>query len=292
MRLLHIGSVGRHFLISIFLGALFATPVRAEVDQNTASAISATRAVFYHELGHAMIDVLGLPVVGPEEDVADEFAAYMMILTNQRDNRGVDSLFSAIRLFHGMARMGKTRAWGQHAPNDRRFFLMACLMHGSDPGRFYPVITELGMPHSRARGCELEYAEKRDNWISLLRPHLRSDENPQTGIVRPFYEPAASSDLRAVERLWRQTGYLEKLSSEASSLFGLPKDVNLIGRECGMANAHWSPGANAMVLCYEFMPFVAAVLSLPAQDVDSTAKEENETGQGQQNIGGSLGQGN
>ena len=34
--------------------------------------------VFYHELGHALIDAYELPTTGPEEDAADSFSAYIM----------------------------------------------------------------------------------------------------------------------------------------------------------------------------------------------------------------------
>ncbi|RCV48005.1 DUF4344 domain-containing metallopeptidase, partial [Marinitenerispora sediminis] len=36
----------------------------------------------YHEAGHALIDKLSLPITGREEDVADQFAAYMLIGTD------------------------------------------------------------------------------------------------------------------------------------------------------------------------------------------------------------------
>ncbi|HYI71139.1 MAG TPA: DUF4344 domain-containing metallopeptidase, partial [Skermanella sp.] len=35
--------------------------------------------ILYHELGHALIDQLGLPVLGHEEDAADNLASIMMI---------------------------------------------------------------------------------------------------------------------------------------------------------------------------------------------------------------------
>ena len=37
------------------------------------------RFMAYHEIGHALIDILSLPAVGREESVADQFAAYMVI---------------------------------------------------------------------------------------------------------------------------------------------------------------------------------------------------------------------
>lgn len=51
---------------------------------------------FFHELGHALITELELPVVGPEEDVADELAIFTLI---DAGDKGYDALFSAAQAF-------------------------------------------------------------------------------------------------------------------------------------------------------------------------------------------------
>ena len=37
-------------------------------------------SIFYHEFGHALVDILGVPVMGREEDAAD---ALSVVLTNE-----------------------------------------------------------------------------------------------------------------------------------------------------------------------------------------------------------------
>jgi Zn-dependent peptidase ImmA (M78 family) len=35
--------------------------------------------VFLHELGHALLDVLQIPILGREEDASDQLATYMLL---------------------------------------------------------------------------------------------------------------------------------------------------------------------------------------------------------------------
>jgi len=42
------------------------------------SAVNVVDHVFYHEIGHAFIDLYNLPVTGMEEDVADQFSAFIL----------------------------------------------------------------------------------------------------------------------------------------------------------------------------------------------------------------------
>src|SRR6516225_6998599 len=45
--------------------------------------------VFAHEMGHAMFDVLGVPVMGREEDAADNFATYLMLRFGEEESRAL-----------------------------------------------------------------------------------------------------------------------------------------------------------------------------------------------------------
>ena len=47
----------------------------------------ATLDVFLHEVGHAVFDYLDVPNTGREEDVADQFAAYLLLQFAKSDAR-------------------------------------------------------------------------------------------------------------------------------------------------------------------------------------------------------------
>ena len=59
--------------------ALLASPALAEgADPKAAFVADNLVAIFYHELGHALIDQLDLPVLGREEDAADILSVLMI----------------------------------------------------------------------------------------------------------------------------------------------------------------------------------------------------------------------
>ena len=56
-------------------GVSAADLTREQVHEADAFAINNTWFVLYHEMGHMLIDQLGIPVLGREEDAVDNVAA-------------------------------------------------------------------------------------------------------------------------------------------------------------------------------------------------------------------------
>ena len=85
-------------------------------------SINQTIVVFYHELGHGLIDVLPLSAVGQEEDTVDEFAAVMLFRTYKPDV-AAEMVLDAAEFFELLYKTnGRGSGWGEHAPNDKRLF--------------------------------------------------------------------------------------------------------------------------------------------------------------------------
>jgi len=265
--------------------------------QDTGEALGAMRAIFYHELGHALIDVLDLPLVGVEEDVVDEFSAMMLILQGQSDNRHIESLFSVARYWYlsGNTTAELRHYWDTHGVSVKRGFGIICLLHGSDPGRYYKVMEQLGIPQHRARRCEQEFAEKRENWLKILGPHFRGNAPAERqDAFQPLYLPAESQEAKGVAGIWRQTRFVESLTSEVGQIFPLPRPVPVIAKECGMANAFWD--GRAITLCYELHAELEDSFQMSRTGGSDDGDESGRGGaepvtKGSVNVGDSLGQG-
>ena len=102
-------------------------------------------ATFYHELGHAMIDVLQLPVLGKEEDAADHLS---VILMNDiwEEEAAANILASDATAYALLA--AQREAGGQdpsysdeHSLDMQRYYSVVCLFYGADPrrGRAWPM---------------------------------------------------------------------------------------------------------------------------------------------------------
>src|SRR5262245_53641944 len=124
-----------------------------------------------HELGHALIQVYHLPVLGREEDAADQFAA-MLFLTHNRPN----PVLGAAREFeHGArnARLDRDVLGDDHALDGQRAANLACWLYGFD-SETYPEVAQ-SLPAARLANCAAEYDGMVAAWTRLLAPYRRPE---------------------------------------------------------------------------------------------------------------------
>jgi hypothetical protein len=122
--------------------------------------------VTMHELGHALIDVLDLPVVGREEDAADQFATLFFV--NTMDLSLIMGVVLAAQFFR-RADADQTVYWDSHSFGEVRYYQLLCLIYGGAPGARDTLSTVL--PSARADQCIAEYRQIRRGWNRLLAPH-------------------------------------------------------------------------------------------------------------------------
>ena len=131
--------------------------------------------VIAHEMGHAMFDLLDVPVFGGAEDAADRFSIYIMLQFGKEDS---------YRLITGAAHSYKTyidkpeltlplQAFSNvHNSSAQRFYNMLCLAYGADPRTFAIAVQRGFLPKQRAGNCAREYWETQYAFKTLIRPHL------------------------------------------------------------------------------------------------------------------------
>jgi len=127
-------------------------------------------AVVLHEVGHALVHVLELPITGREEDAVDQLAAWMLIHREQADSvRG-----AAASYYTEDEENGEDDFADEHSLNRQRYYNLMCWVYGSDPAGNEDLLDEeWGLPEGRASGCEAEYAQLDRSWTRLLRGHVR-----------------------------------------------------------------------------------------------------------------------
>jgi hypothetical protein len=138
--------------------------------------IGPTVDVFLHELGHAVFDMLEIPVLGREEDAADLFSAYIMLNFSTEDAR---------RLIFGVAFLGNKEAMAAqaaaptlkafadaHGLPAQRYFNVLCMAYGRDATVYAAAVAHAGLTHERAEGCADEYATLERAFQKLVRPYV------------------------------------------------------------------------------------------------------------------------
>jgi hypothetical protein len=131
----------------------------------------ATRFVFLHEIGHALIDVYKLPVTANEEDAADRCSSYINLEELGKD--GVDAVLAAAEAFQIESKANSGRAKNmadEHLLQEQRFYNSLCMLYGSDPDKYAMILTEGFLPRERAVRCPGEYKRTVDSWVVLLEP--------------------------------------------------------------------------------------------------------------------------
>jgi hypothetical protein len=151
---------------------LFAPTAKSEEDLGI-SMLYTNLFVFFHELGHGLIDIYDLPTVGREEDAVDEFSTLLLL---ELGEDGIKAVLKAAEWFHLQSAQtdGNLAFWDEHSLDQQRFYGVACLMYGKDPKQFSDLVTEGILPESRAARCPSEYNKKYKSWNQLLAPYSRT----------------------------------------------------------------------------------------------------------------------
>ncbi|WP_298768218.1 DUF4344 domain-containing metallopeptidase [uncultured Shewanella sp.] len=143
---------------------------RVSVDDATWDALMHT---LLHELAHALIAIYNLPVVGKEEDAADSLATILLI---EFFNEGTEIAISAADLFYLESEdiVGSEEDyWDEHSLDIQRFYSTICLVYGSSPEKYIDLVNDMNFSEKRLTLCIDEYQNLLDNWIVLLKPHLK-----------------------------------------------------------------------------------------------------------------------
>jgi Putative metallopeptidase len=131
--------------------------------------------VVAHEMGHAMFDILMVPIVGNEEIAADQFAAYIMLQFGKNQSRAL--ITGAALAYNMYVQNPQVRAplaafSDVHAAPAQRFFNLLCLAYGGDPVLFADFVAKGYLPKDRARNCKREYDQVAFAFRELIVPHL------------------------------------------------------------------------------------------------------------------------
>jgi hypothetical protein len=200
-------------------------------------------ATFYHELGHGLIDVLKIPVLGKEEDAADTLSVILMndgweeqaateILTS-------DATTYAMRAADPEAEPDESSYADVHSLDIQRYYAVVCLFYGANPDARKQLAIDLELPAEKLESCPEEYTYAAAAWAKVMEG---TEPGPgKKGLV--MGEGQEDLELAAV------------LADEVKALnesIGLPEEITVWVADCGEANAYYSPDDKTITLCNEY----------------------------------------
>jgi hypothetical protein len=172
--------------------------------------------VFFHEFGHMAIDVLKLSSTGPEEDAVDEFSTLILTEVILQAPEAQKNLFAEV-------------------------------VRGGAP--FWKLLPE----RSEAKGHSAPfYDERHAAWNELMEKYGKQGQGQAKGGGRMTLEiePPRKAAHNPFEEEFRRDNFFQKVLDLMAGSVHLPRDVPVVVKECGQANAFWSPRAGEIILCY------------------------------------------
>lgn len=138
----------------------------------------ATVFVFFHEVGHSLVDVLKLPITGKEEDAVDQLSTF--VLTSESDE-GSQAALNGAMSFYLASKNQETKIkdlpfWDEHSLSQQRFYNILCWVYGQNEKKYDGLVKDGILPAERAQRCKGEYAQLANSWKTLLAPHLKKVE--------------------------------------------------------------------------------------------------------------------
>ena len=132
-----------------------------------------------HEFGHAAFDLYDAPVLGRQEDAADQFATYFLLQFG--GERAHELIRGAAYAYYDYVYNKKNAPKvtlpiaafsSDHGTPEQRFYNLVCIAYGYDSKIFAKVIELNLLPEARAKGCKYEYADLRYAIETLIGPHI------------------------------------------------------------------------------------------------------------------------
>jgi hypothetical protein len=227
-------------------------PSALQADEATQAFVESNiLATLYHELGHALIDIEGIPIFGQEEDAADVLSVLLIDAFFEEEDAvalAYDTAFGFIGEAERARAEGLAPAyWGVHGPDEQRYYNLVCLFYGADPEERDDVAEDLGLPEERAEYCPDEFDQANEAWGMVLDEMAEAapGDSFRLGVLDGRYPEIA--DLIAWE--------VELLNED----FVLSADLLISLDECGEANAFYDPEAAEITICTEYVDDLATL---------------------------------
>ncbi len=197
----------------------------------------------YHELAHALIDALGLPIYGSEEYAADMFAVVMLTRLHEPEEVATLAPLVTHNYLWFADRVGdhvdNLDLWDVHGPDLQRAYNFACLIYGAAPETHEPILQLVDLPEDREETCQEEYIQSATAWGAVL-DRLATDA-PGNSLRMDWIDEPDSHLARHVTRI----------VAGINATIHLPVTINVSVIPCGESNAFYDPNYTEIQICTE-----------------------------------------
>lgn len=126
-----------------------------------------------HEFAHALFDYFDIPVLGREEDAADQVAAYTYLQLSKEEARRLimGTVYAYLLEVKDTDPPDMAEFADEHSTSEQRAINLICIAYGSDPKLFRDLPALGGLPQERVEICKEEYELIEFAYKELIGPH-------------------------------------------------------------------------------------------------------------------------
>jgi hypothetical protein len=153
-------------------------------DELEESVMGSTVWTFFHELGHALVDVYKLPITGKEEDAVDQLSTYILVTGGEAgETAALDGAMDFLREQEEDGDVDDIKLADSHSLSKQRFFNIICWIYGQNEEKFAELAKgkDAVLPENRADGCQAEFDQISRSWTTLLNPHMKKKAGAKPG---------------------------------------------------------------------------------------------------------------
>jgi Putative metallopeptidase len=127
-----------------------------------------------HEFAHALFDYLDIPILGREEDAADQFSAHLYLQLDPAEARRLimGTVYTYMVEVENTDPPSLEEFADEHSTSEQRRFNLLCMAYGSNPEHFKDVAIWGELPQYRMDVCVEEYELIELAYNTLITPHV------------------------------------------------------------------------------------------------------------------------
>ena len=209
--------------------------------------------VLYHEVAHLLFHQLDLPILGREEDAADNMATWTLLNKRTKETDRVLADAAQGWILSGIAYDSggdESDYAAGHSLDKQRAYQIVCLMVGMDDTAFRPIANEYRMERDRQDACYWDY-DTVDRALQGLLGGRGNKNGDATEVVVTYHD--AGGQLKAAADAFKSSGVFDQVADELRSNYSLREPVQFNAKRCGEANAFYDPETVEIIFCYELM---------------------------------------
>ena len=232
------------------LAVLVASPAVSQVPLPHFVRANATHTL-YHELAHALIDQFSIPVLGQEEDAADNFATLEIARRFEGDAKPMlADVAAAWLMLDADLDRDDLDYQGPHDLDAQRAYRAVCMYFGLAPSKRRDIADWADIPRDLRDVCTETALMTRDSWERAISDTIRSDSSPRPDVTLTFNAPGRNNVAR--QRLER-SGILQDFVADIRDSFAWPNPISVTALTCDQPNAFWDPETRTIEMCYEII---------------------------------------